>query len=268
MAALAAVVVVAMLRFSGPPQDWRVVVCDVGQGTAVVVRTDLGPVLFDAGPASGDVSSCLAQAGVGDLVAVVISHFHADHVAGLPELLVARHTDQVLVPAGAGDSATRVGVAGLLSSGGLQDVEIAAGDRWQWGAVSATALWPPRGRRFGSEDANNGSLVVAVEWPDGLSVLLPGDIEPESQGAIMRSWSPGAMDVVVMPHHGSDHQDPSFAGWWQPAVAVASAGTGNSYGHPAAQTLAEYTAAGSAVWRTDERGTVVISVRDGVMVVE
>ncbi len=264
---LVAVTCIAVMRVSGPTGDWRIVVCDVGQGTAVLANTDVGPVLFDAGPASGDVSGCLARAGVTDLVATVVSHYHSDHVAGLPELLVARHTGQVLGPSGAAPSATGQAVAQLVQAGAVASDEVAATDRWQWGGVSATALWPPAGRRFPVDEANNGSLVIVLEWPDGLRLLLPGDVEPESQAQIMRAWAAGPMDVVVMPHHGSDHQDPGFAAWAQPTLAVASAGAANSYGHPAAGTLSEYEAAGAVVRRTDLDGSVVVGVRDGELVV-
>ena len=48
-----------------PPDRWRVVVCDVGQGDAIVVRS--GPqraVLVDTGPDPGPVDSCLDRLGL------------------------------------------------------------------------------------------------------------------------------------------------------------------------------------------------------------
>lgn len=262
-AAVICVVGLWLLRLSAPTPDWRVIVCDVGQGTAVVARTNAGAVLLDTGPAGGDVPGCLARAGVDDLAAVVVSHFHIDHVAGLPEVLVSRATDAVVAPAPAAQSATKTAVVDLVQGGGLALTSAAAGQHWKWGDVTATALWPPAEQRSTVSEANNGSLVLLLEWPDGFRVLIPGDIEPESQASIMRMWSLGELDVAVIPHHASDHQDPRFASWSRPGVAVASAGADNSYGHPAPTTLAEYAAAGSMVRRTDEEGAIVISVTDG-----
>ena len=39
---------------------------------------------------------------------------------------------------------------------------------------------------------------------------------------------------------------------------ILSVGADNSYGHPAAQTLARIQNAGAAIYRTDEMGTIVI----------
>ena len=251
------------LRVSAPDPDWRVIACDVGQGTAVVARSSVGAILLDAGPSGGDVPGCLARAGVDDLAAVVVSHFHIDHVAGLPEVLVSRASDVVVAPAPAAESATRTAVVDLVRGGGVPLSSVAAGQQWTWGDVTATVLWPPAEQRPSVAEANNGSLVVLLEWPDGFRALVPGDIEPESQQSIMRMWSLGELDVAVIPHHASDHQDPRFASWARPAVAIASAGVGNSYGHPAATTLAEYAAIGAVVRRTDEEGAIVVSVTDG-----
>ena len=60
--------------------------------------------------------------GVTDVVATVVSHYHSDHVAGLPELLVARHTGPVLGPSGAAPSATGQAVAQLVQAGAVAGV--------------------------------------------------------------------------------------------------------------------------------------------------
>lgn len=257
-----AVVCLLVLRSTGPPPDWRLIVCDVGQGTAILARSDRAVVLFDAGPDRGDTAGCLAAAGVGHLDAVVLSHFHADHVAGLPDILTSRSTTSVLATSAAALTPTVAAVDELARAHGNTLDRLSEGQRIAWGDLTGVVLWPPAGERVTADDVNNGSLVMLVEWPDGFRALIPGDIEPESQSQIMRRWRLRDVDVAVIPHHGSDHQDPGFADWVLPQVAVASAGAGNSYGHPAASTLSEYTGAGSQVYRTDADGTVVVSVQD------
>ncbi len=262
----AAISVTALVTLGHPGQvaDWRLVVCDVGQGTAVLANTSGGPVLLDTGPEGADLSGCLNHVGAGDLSAVVLSHYHADHVGGLPLLLTIRHIGSVVAPTGTPRTGTATAIAALASaSGGVRPV--AAGTHVALGDVQATVLWPPPGYTSSPDDLNNGSAVLLLEWPDGLRALVPGDIEPEAQRRVMTAWRLPPVDVVVIPHHGSDHQDGAFAAWLHPAVAVASAGTGNSYGHPAAATLAEYGSAGASVWRTDQDGTVTVTGTPGAV---
>ena len=46
-------------------------------------------------------------------------------------------------------------------------------------------------------------------------------------------------------------------------MAVASSGAGNTYGHPAPETLDLLADAGALVLRTDTQGSVAVSVADG-----
>lgn len=98
-ALLATLVVVLLLRppllvrpLTGwPPPDWHLVMCDVGQGDALVLNAGPGAgVLVDAGPDPDAVDRCLRDLGVHRLPLVLLSHYHADHVEGLPGALRGR----------------------------------------------------------------------------------------------------------------------------------------------------------------------------------
>nr|MDT0667801.1 competence protein ComEC [Micromonospora sp. DSM 115978] len=112
--------------------------------------------------------------------------------------------------------------------------------RWEvLGPVSVTATTEP----------NDASLVLRAEV-GGLSVLLTGDAELPAQRQL--AGGPGLdVDVLKVPHHGSADQDPMLLAATGAAVALVSAGTGNTYGHPAPETLALLDVLGMAVARTD-----------------
>jgi len=90
----------------------------------------------------------------------------------------------------------------------------------------------------------------------GLRLLLTGDIEPPAQAAIL--GGPGDFHVAKIPHHGSPHQHPRFAVWADADIAVVSVGADNSFGHPNAETLAEWQATGANVLRTDLHGDIAV----------
>lgn len=263
---LMALVVVVVALFSWLPgsQSWRTVVCDVGQGTAVLLRDGPGAaVLVDAGPQGGGIAACLSAAGVQRLTAVMITHFHSDHYGGLSEVLRSVPVAQVLVSTFPQPESGAVQVRRLAHDAAVPVRELAQGDEVVLAQARTTVLWPPSGFTGTAEDANNSSLVAHTQWSDGFGVLTTGDIEPSAQASIIGGAPDGPnVDVAVVPHHGSDNQDPRFAGWTGAAVAVVSNGE-NTYGHPAPATLAEYTGAGTTAVRTDESGSVALDAGDG-----
>jgi competence protein ComEC len=68
--------------------------------------------------------------------------------------------------------------------------------------------------------------------------------------------------VLKVPHHGSRTSSAwSFLDAVDPAVAVASLGADNRFGHPAPEVEARYAARGVAFLRTDRCGAVTVTLR-------
>jgi competence protein ComEC len=130
----------------------------------------------------------------------------------------------------------------------------------------------PRGR-FASGDvesegsaANNASVTLLAET-HGVRMLLSGDMEPEAQEAMRRALPSLRVDVLKVPHHGSRHQDPAFLTSLDARLAVISVGEGNTYGHPAPETVDLLESRGMVVRRTDRSGDVAVVVRNGQLTV-
>ena len=84
-AVLAVVVLVPVPTPGWPPEDWVLVACDVGQGDGLVLNAGSKQVVVvDAGPDPGLMDACLDRLDVEAVPLVVLTHFHADHVDGLP----------------------------------------------------------------------------------------------------------------------------------------------------------------------------------------
>ncbi|MBU6244767.1 MAG: DNA internalization-related competence protein ComEC/Rec2 [Actinomycetales bacterium] len=244
-----------------PPPGWLMVACDVGQGDGLVVRVDDGSaIVIDVGPDGDAMLQCLRDLRIEALSAIVLTHFHADHVNGLDRVLAAMPVGVVYrnpVPEPAEQARM---VAQALAAHAVPSQVVRAGDVRSIGDVRWEVLWPRRVIGTGSV-ANNASSVLLMQAA-GTSILLPGDIEPEAQVAVMAGLPNVAVDVVKVPHHGSRYQHPRFAAWTHGRIALVSVGAGNDYGHPAQQTLEQWARLGAVVGRTDVDGDLAV-VRQG-----
>ncbi|MGL5866890.1 MAG: ComEC/Rec2 family competence protein [Dermatophilaceae bacterium] len=265
LAGLAVGVAVPTQAVTWPPDDWRVVVCDVGQGDAIVLRS--GPsaaVLVDAGPDPPLVDGCLDRLGIGTLDAVVLTHLHADHVDGLSGALDGRRVRQVLVgPERDPERASRA-VERLARGAHIPVVTVRAGDRLGLGELDAV-VWSPARTIAAGSIPNNASVVLAAST-GGVDALLLGDIEREAcRDLLLRlRREPGmarmaaGFDVVKTPHHGSSDIDPDLLAAVRSPVAVVSVGADNDYGHPAGRHLETLRRNGFHTYRTDRHGDVAI----------
>ena len=209
---------------------------DVGQGSAVLVRTQHHSLLFDAGPRWSEhvdagertVVPVLRALGV-DLSAHMISHADSDHAGGAPSV-------QQAFPQSQG-----------LGAGG---VPCQAGQSWRWDGVHFQVLHPlltgPAVRAVHTA-SNASSCVLQVESLAGKRALLSGDIEARQERALIRAGADVRAQVLLVPHHGSTTS--SSAAWIeavQPAIAIAQAGYRNRFGHPAPAVVERYQRAGVA----------------------
>ena len=258
---LAAAVVVE--RPSGRPM---VTVLDVGQGDAILVEGSRGGrLLIDGGP---DPDRLLVELDRRippwdrRLDAVVLSHPHEDHVAGLAMLLeryrVGRTFEPGMLGPGPGYAAWAAELAGRPTPGGL----LAAGDRLSVDDIVLEVLWPmpgsvPREPPDTGTGINNVSIVLLGSVA-GHRFLLTGDVEEEVDPELLARL--GHVDLLKIAHHGSrTASTDAFLDAVDPTVAVASAGTGNPYGHPSPATLSRIEARGARVLRTDRDGSVSVT---------
>jgi competence protein ComEC len=113
---------------------------------------------------------------------------------------------------------------------------------------------------------NNQSCVLKID-AGGASMLLTGDIERHAESQLLDKELKA--DILLVPHHGSrTSSSQEFISAVAPRWAVVPAGYRNRFGHPSAEVLERYRAAGVAVLRTDLDGAVHVVLDRGTVRVE
>lgn len=89
--------------------------------------------------------------------------------------------------------------------------------------------------------------------------LLTGDAERDETGEVVDSGRVGRIDFLKVGHHGSRVcLTPSETKALSPILSVASAGEGNSYGHPSEEAVDMLEDVGSRFFCTKDVGRVVV----------
>ncbi|OPY26702.1 MAG: ComEC family competence protein [Methanocella sp. PtaU1.Bin125] len=234
---------------------------DVGQGDSVLVRNadrwmlvDAGPI--DAGPA---LASYLRSQGIKAIDVVVSTHPHADHIGGLLTVLnefPVRTVYDIGIPH---TTQTYEAYLTLIDQKDIRFVVPERGDTIDLGpGVTVQVLSPPSGGIPGA-GLNENSMVLKITH-GGVSFLLMSDAGSEAERVMLDSGYDLRSQVLKVGHHGSKSSSgKAFLEAVDPQVSVIEVGADNAYNHPAPATLDRLAAAGSAVYRTDRDGHVVVT---------
>jgi competence protein ComEC len=269
---LVVVVVQPLGRLGWPPRGWLMVMCDVGQGDGIVLDAGGGTaVVVDTGPDPRAMDRCLDDLGARRIALVVLTHFHSDHVNGLPAVLSGRQVGEIetsplrdppdraaAVDSWARDADVPVTVATLGESRRVGDL--------RWTVVGPVTTPAADGSSQEGSGPNNASVVMLLETR-GHRFLLSGDAEPEEEDDILAEHVDLGVDVFKVAHHGSANQDPDFVLGTHASVALISVGADNDYGHPASETLALLRRLGAITYRTDRDGDIAVVDRVGQLAV-
>ncbi|CAB4882354.1 unannotated protein [freshwater metagenome] len=247
-----------------PGGDWNVANCDIGQGDSSVIN--LGnhrAIVIDVGPEAALEDGCLKALGIREIPLLILSHFHADHVEGLPGLLKHRRVGQVWVSNNTDPIFESTRVQSWLKDINLQVVT--RGMQSTISDISIKVLWPlTTTQQFASNPGDgssiNNSSIAAMITSSDFSLFAAGDLEPPVQELLRADVS--HVDIYKVCHHGSKYQDPELMALLSPAIAMISVGAGNTYGHPAPQTVASLTRLGAEVVRTDTDGAIAIAAKN------
>ena len=231
---------------------------DIGQGTAVLLRTQEHDLMFDTGPQFGPQADAgqrvlvpLARAlGTMRLDRLVLSHRDIDHVGGAASVMAGLPVAELLSSLEDGHPLLR----------GPPHRRCEQGQRWSWDGVRFEVLWPPAAQYEDAKAKSNAmSCVLKVIDTAGRAVLLTGDIEAAQETSLVRDSAPDTLqaDLLLVPHHGSKTSSTdTLLDAVAPRLALVQAGYRNRFGHPALPVLARYQQHGIRVLSSPDCGAL------------
>lgn len=237
---------------------------DVGQGESVILTSGGETALVDCGSSNsykdpgGLAADTLHSMGVRELSAVVVTHYHADHTNGLYEVLRRIPVQTIYLPDIEDEYGVRERLVSLAEEKGAQVTYVTKETADTLGDTILT-IYPPV---QSGGDLNELGLTALASAGD-FDLLITGDMSGSTEKKLVETYALPDIEVLVVSHHGSRYSSNiRFLKAVTPEAAVISVGD-NNYGRPSEETLQRLLAIGADIWRTDQQGTIRITVNGG-----
>ena len=239
------------------PAEGEIVVTflDVGQGSAVVIRSAENAVLIDGGEfrTRRVVLDYLHDARVTRLCYVIATHPHSDHIGALPAILRDFEIGRLIKPDFPHETDTYLNLLQAIYNNNVAMHFPYQGEQFNAGIIALTVVSQPVATGV---SANNASIVARLHHGE-TAFLFTGDAEAAAESAMIASGQPLTACVLLVGHHGSNTSTTdAFLAAIAPTAAVIQSGVNNRHGHPHINVLTRLAAHNVTVFRTDELGTI------------
>lgn len=247
--------VALMASWMQPRMDeCRVTVLDVGQGQCILLQSEGKTFLVDCGGDSetqaADIAvKALLSQGVYHLDGVILTHYDADHAAGVSYLLGRVPADVLYLP-NCTDADGTINAMRLAHSG--YEIAVTQDICIDFGAANITLI-PSR-----SNLSDNESGLCVLFQTENCDILITGDRSTAGERELIRHMDLPQLELLIVGHHGSKYSTGNaLLTQTQPEVAIISVGADNQFGHPTQETLQRLQEAGCIIYRTDIHGTII-----------
>lgn len=230
----------------------RVTVMDVGQGQSILIQHGGKSYLVDCGGDSDEAAAdtaahTLLSQGIRQLDGIVVTHYDADHAAGIANLLTRMDTDILFLPATEND-----GIGEQLASLTEGEVVYVSENLELCYDNALMTIFGP----ILPTDSNENSLCVLFSVGN-CDILITGDRGGFGERMLLRETTFPKVELLIAGHHGSKYSTcEELLQAVRPETVIISAGADNPYGHPAEELLQRLDQFGCTVYRTDLNGTI------------
>jgi competence protein ComEC len=239
-------------------QGLSVTYLDVGQGDATLIKTPINRyVLVDGGPNKSIVDRLGVEMppSAKEFEAIILTHPHADHVAGLNYILDRYKVNKVYMTGVPYTSSEYQAFLERLTKYNIPVEKYYAGKNIYIDELKFSAFYPPQDQlNYRFSDINDSSIVFDLTYKQN-SFLYLSDLSAKKQEEMAKINILGHSEVIKVSHHGSaSGTSTKLLEIVKPTYAVISVGADNRYGLPAQKTISQLIT--QQILRTDERGSI------------
>jgi len=247
------------------PRIFQMIVLDVGQGDAIVIRTpSKKTILIDTGDKTdrrdyGEevIIPYFQSQGIRLIDLLVLTHPHADHIGGAMSVMENMAVDEVLLPKCEYESSLWKNSLEKIAQAQIPIIYADTSLTFnEFEPVKIRLLHPYYNYR-NDNNVNNYSVVLRMDYRE-LSILLTGDAEQEVENILLANQKRFIdVDILKAGHHGSStSSSEQFITSVTPDYSVISVGENNRYNLPKEEIVQRLEDHG-IVFRTDHDGAVV-----------
>lgn len=248
---------------------------DVGQGDCTMIKTETNKIiLIDGGEGHSAkydqgknvLFPYLLDRGINKIDYIIISHFDSDHCGGIFYVMENMKVKNVIIGKQFKDSDNYKYFLELIKEKNIKLQIVDAGKRLNIEkSLYFDILWPDFENTINENILNNNSLVCKLVYRN-FYCIFTGDIEEIAEKAILEKYKNNLnilkSDILKVAHHGSiTSTSKELLYTIQPQIALIGVGKDNNFGHPSNITLEKLSNNNCKIYRTDECGEIVISIR-------
>ncbi|MBR3887528.1 MAG: MBL fold metallo-hydrolase [Clostridia bacterium] len=235
---------------------------ECGQADSFLFQQENFVALVDCGTRStgDDVVEYLKSIGITKIDLLFGTHPHDDHMGGMYDVITNFEIGKIIIP--------KIKVGEVTTNWYLKLVEEIKNKNhtveyptvntvYTLGDATMTVLGP---LSEPDDNLNNYSIVMKVTYGN-MDVLMTGDAEKEVEAEIIASGVNLDAEILKVGHHGSNTSSTeAFLDAIAPDYALISCKVGNKHDHPTAETMEKLKERNIEVYRTDESGTVILTI--------
>ena len=250
--------------FDRPNKNTELYFLNVGQGDGelIVFPNDI-KTLIDAGPANkaAEEFSYLFSPFNRYIDLVILTHPELDHFGGLIDVIKRYKVGAFIFNGEIKDSNGFGDLEKIIQENKIQTIVLSGGDKIKYLENYFDVLSP---LKDSSSVATNENGLVLKLTSQNLKALFSADIGEKTENDLIKKYGDYLKsDILKVAHHGSKFSSSeNFLAMVLPKISIFEVGK-NSYGHPNDIVIERLKNLGSKIFRTDENGTIKISIDSG-----